>query len=110
MVQLAGTVIAVDGLSDDDLKKDDVIANVKQMAKDLGELSRDLGHNGAWPAEINNEINRRLIMIFAETGRPLDSFNTIIFDTRGGERLVRITVPYRFARLFGRGAGYRSAN
>ena len=38
---------------------------------------------------------------------PLRSFNTIIFDTRGGERLVRITVPYRFARLFGRGAGFR---
>ena len=30
----------------------------------------------------------------------------MIFDTRGGERLVRITVPYRFGRLFGRG-GFR---
>ena len=38
---------------------------------------------------------------------PLHSFNTIIFDTRGGERIVRITVPYRFARFFGRGAGFR---
>jgi hypothetical protein len=42
----------------------------------------------------------------SQTGRPLHSFNTIIFDTRGGERLVRIRVPYRFARLFGRG-GFR---
>ena len=42
-----------------------------------------------------------------QTGRPLHSFNTIVFDTRGGERLVRITVPYRFARLFGRDKGFR---
>jgi hypothetical protein len=42
-----------------------------------------------------------------QTRAPLHSFNTIIFDTRGGERLVRITVPYRFARLFGRGRGFR---
>ena len=42
-----------------------------------------------------------------QPGAPLHSFNTIIFDTRGGERLVRITVPYRFARFFGRGAGFR---
>jgi hypothetical protein len=42
-----------------------------------------------------------------QTGRPLRSFHTMIFDTRGGERLVRITVPYRFARLFSRGAGFR---
>jgi len=38
---------------------------------------------------------------------PLRSFKTIIFDTRGGERMVRITVPYRFARFFGRGRGFR---
>jgi len=50
----------LDGLSDDDLKKDDVIAKVTQIAKDLGELNRDLGDNGAWSAEINDEINRRL--------------------------------------------------
>jgi hypothetical protein len=42
-----------------------------------------------------------------QPGAPLHSFNTIIFDTRGGQRIVRITVPYRFARLFGRGAGFR---
>jgi hypothetical protein len=50
----------LDGLSDDDLKKDAVIAKVKQVAKDLGELSRDLGDDGAWSAEINDEIKRRL--------------------------------------------------
>lgn len=28
------------------------------------------------------------------------TFHTVIFDTRGGQRLVRIDVPYWFARLF----------
>ena len=42
-----------------------------------------------------------------QPGAPLRSFDTIIFDTRGDQRIVRITVPYRFARLFGRGAGFR---
>jgi hypothetical protein len=37
-----------------------------------------------------------------QPGAPLHSFNTIIFDTRGSDRMVRIRVPYRFARLFGR--------
>src|SRR5262245_30043882 len=32
--------------------------------------------------------------------RPLRSFHTVIFDTRGGQRLVRIAVPYWFARRF----------
>ena len=31
---------------------------------------------------------------------PLHTFHTLIFDTRGGQRLVRITVPYWFGRLF----------
>lgn len=31
---------------------------------------------------------------------PLHSFHTVIFDTCGGHRIVRITVPYWFARLF----------
>jgi hypothetical protein len=31
---------------------------------------------------------------------PLRSFHTVIFDTRGGRRLVRIDVPYWFARRF----------
>jgi hypothetical protein len=31
---------------------------------------------------------------------PLRSFHTVIFDTRGGQRIVRITVPYRFARRY----------
>ena len=30
----------------------------------------------------------------------LRSFHTVIFDTRGGERIVRIAVPYWFARRF----------
>jgi hypothetical protein len=36
----------------------------------------------------------------------LHAFHTVIFDTRGGERLVRVTVPYCFGRLLGRG-GFR---
>jgi hypothetical protein len=37
-----------------------------------------------------------------ESGRvaPLRLFHTVIFDTRGGQRLVRIDVPYWFARRF----------
>jgi len=31
---------------------------------------------------------------------PLRSFHTVVFDTRGGQRLVRIAVPYWFARRF----------
>jgi hypothetical protein len=31
---------------------------------------------------------------------PLRTFHTVIFDTRGSERIVRITVPFWFARLF----------
>ena len=31
---------------------------------------------------------------------PLRSFHTVIFDTRGSQRLVRIDVPYWFARRF----------
>jgi len=47
-------------LSDDDLKKDAVIAELRQLAKELGELNRDLGDDGAWAAEIDDEIKRRL--------------------------------------------------
>jgi hypothetical protein len=43
----------------------------------------------------------------SRTGAPLHSFHTVIFDTRGGQRLVRITVPYRFGRLFARRDGFR---
>jgi hypothetical protein len=50
----------LDGLSDDDLNKAAVIATPKEVATDLGELNRHLGDNGAWSAEINDEIKRRL--------------------------------------------------
>jgi hypothetical protein len=36
---------------------------------------------------------------------PLHSFHTVVFDTRGSRRIVRITVPYRFGRLFARHNG-----
>ena len=39
---------------------------------------------------------------------PLRSFHTVIFDTRGGQRLVHITVPHWFARQFaGHGNQFR---
>ena len=31
---------------------------------------------------------------------PLHTFHTVIFDTRGSQRIVHIIVPYWFARLF----------
>lgn len=40
-----------------------------------------------------------------QTGAPLHTFHAMIFDTRGGQRIVRIKVPYRFGRLFGRRGG-----
>jgi hypothetical protein len=39
---------------------------------------------------------------------PLHTFHTVIFDTRGGQRIVHIAVPYWFARLFaGRDGEFR---
>lgn len=39
---------------------------------------------------------------------PLQTFHTVIFDTRGSQRIVHITVPYWFARLFAdRGGEFR---
>jgi len=49
------------------------------------------------------DMDRREVSALpAAPGRPapLRSFHTIVFDTRGGERIVRITVPYWFARPF----------
>jgi len=44
----------------------------------------------------------------APRGGRLHSFHTVVFDTRGSQRLVRITVPAWFGRLFARhGGGYR---
>jgi hypothetical protein len=34
------------------------------------------------------------------SAKPLHSFHTVIFDTRGNQCLVHITVPYWFGRLF----------
>jgi hypothetical protein len=34
------------------------------------------------------------------SGVPLYTFHTVIFDTRGSQRIVHITVPFWFARLF----------
>ena len=42
-----------------------------------------------------------------QTGAPLHMFHAMIFDTRGGPRIVRIKVPYRFGCLFGSRCGFR---
>jgi hypothetical protein len=43
-----------------------------------------------------------------KTKTPLRVFHTVIFDRRGGDRVVRITVPYWFARRFaGRGGEFK---
>jgi hypothetical protein len=37
---------------------------------------------------------------------PIHAYHAMIFDRRGGQRLIQITVPYSFGRFFGRG-GFR---
>jgi hypothetical protein len=49
------------------------------------------------------DMNRRQARIDADAARnsaPLHTVHTVIFDTRGGQRLVNMTVPYWFARAF----------
>lgn len=48
----------LDGLSDEDLKKD--VTKALQVARELGEMNREFGDNGAWSAEINDYLKRRL--------------------------------------------------
>ena len=36
----------------------------------------------------------------SKSAPPLHSFHTVVLDTRGGPRIVRMTVPYWFGRLF----------
>jgi len=38
----------------------------------------------------------------SKTASRLRSFHTVVFDTRGGQRIVRIAVPYWFARKYAR--------
>lgn len=42
-----------------------------------------------------------------QPGALLHTFHTMIFDTRGGQRIVHITVPYRFGSLYGWGGNFR---
>jgi len=44
-----------DGLSDDDLKNEDVVAEVKQIANELAPLKHD---GDSWLAEINQRLER----------------------------------------------------
>jgi hypothetical protein len=47
-------------LSDDDLRNDAKIAELKERATELGGLKRTAGDDGAWLAGFNEELNRRL--------------------------------------------------
>jgi len=53
------------------------------------------------------DMDQRQIPARASANRvqPLHSFHTVVFDTRGGQRLVHITAPYWFARAFARHDG-----
>ena len=48
------------------------------------------------------DMDRRQVAVrpTAKARKELHSFHAVIFDTRGGERLVRISAPYWFARAF----------
>ena len=39
------------------------------------------------------------------SGRPLRAFHTVIFDRRGGDRLVEVSVPYWLGRTYARHEG-----
>lgn len=41
----------------------------------------------------------------AASGRPLRTFHTVIFDRRGGDRLVEVSVPYWLGRTYARHDG-----
>ena len=41
----------------------------------------------------------------AASGRPLRTFHTVIFDRRGGDRLVDVSVPYWLGRTYARHDG-----
>ena len=54
------------------------------------------------------DMSRRQPVDLSTTGGsvgPLHLFHTVIFDTRGSQRIVHITVPFWFARLFAGRAG-----
>lgn len=57
------------------------------------------------------DADRRFVsdtMAVSPSVPPIRSFHTVIFDTRGGPRLVRMSVPYWFARrLTGRDAEFK---
>ncbi|PYR45659.1 MAG: hypothetical protein DMF95_20180 [Acidobacteria bacterium] len=48
-----------------------------------------------------NQRQARIDAAGAKHPAPLHTFHTVIFDTRGGQRLVHMTVPYWWARRYG---------
>ena len=81
----------------------------KQLSAQAAEVEFQLLRNrfaGQKPLLNMHERRASIDTSAPATAAPLHAFHTMIFDTRGGERLVQVTVPYRFGRLFGRG-GFR---
>jgi hypothetical protein len=79
----------------------------KQLAE--AEFSQLRSRFSAQPPLI--DMSRRQPVDLSTTGGsvgPLHLFHTVIFDTRGSQRIVHITVPFWFARLFaGRDGEFR---
>jgi hypothetical protein len=50
-----------------------------------------------------NQRQARIDATAAKNPAPLHTVHTVIFDTRGGQRLVNMTVPYWWARKYGHG-------
>lgn len=82
------------------------IATTTELAN--GEFSRLRARFNQQPLLDMNSREAAGVATRTAGAAPLRSFHTVIFDTRGGHRLVRIDVPYWFARLFaGRDGEFR---
>jgi hypothetical protein len=70
----------------------------EQLAQ--AEFSQLRARFSAAPPLIDMSLRQPVEISAGTSGSALHTFHTVIFDTRGGERIVHIAVPYWFARLF----------
>ncbi|HLN02538.1 MAG TPA: hypothetical protein VK335_24835 [Bryobacteraceae bacterium] len=81
-------------------------ASAQKAEAEFRDLRARLG--GRQPLVDMQERRPRAGTITPQPRRPLRSFHAVIFDTRGSERIVRITLPYRLLRWVGRsGSGFQ---
>ena len=81
-------------------------ASAQKAEAELRDLRARLG--GQQPLVDMQERQSRAGMIAPAQRKPLHSFHAVIFDTRGSERIVRITLPYRLLHWVGRaGSGFQ---